>query len=312
MMMDISRIRLDGGTQSRVKINEITVSEYVEAMSDENNVFPPVVVYHDGTDYWLADGFHRLAAWARIGKSKIPADFRKGDQRRAILHSLKANTTHGLRRSNEDKRHSVMMLLEDPEWSQWPQAKIAEACVVSREFVNRVSKEMSASCDRSQDAIRTVDRSGKTYQQNTTKIGKARSEVSADALPEQQDILEEASAPRADQGSDPFGSAVEDARNALAQMTRDMLIDTVIGLRVDLAEARATIEGLRSKNVNLATQLEAALAGDAVTVLAGLHAQLEPADVPKSHEPEEHESFGNQDCVPNEQVEDIWNTEAPF
>jgi hypothetical protein len=36
-------------------------------MANPKTAFPPVVVYFDGTDYWLADGFHRLAAWERIG-----------------------------------------------------------------------------------------------------------------------------------------------------------------------------------------------------------------------------------------------------
>ena len=127
-MLDISQIRRDGGTQSRVKIDEVTVSEYAEAMANPDTVFPPVVVYCDGTDYWLADGFHRVAAWERIGRSDIPVDIRRGDQRRAILHSLAANAANGLRRTNDDKRRAVLTLLEDPEWSQWPQGKIADTC----------------------------------------------------------------------------------------------------------------------------------------------------------------------------------------
>jgi hypothetical protein len=311
-MLDISKIRRDGGTQSRVIIDEVTVSEYAEAMLDPITPFPPVVVYFDGTDYWLADGFHRVAARQRIGRSDIAADIREGDRRRAILYSLAANSLNGLRRTNDDKRRAVLTLLEDPEWSLWPQTEIAKTCGVSREFVNRVSQEMSASCDRSQDTIRTVNRSGKTYQQNTTRIGKTKSEASADALPELQSTLDGALLQRPHQDSEPAGSAEEDARNALAQLTNDVLIDKVIGLSADLVEARATIEDLRTKNVNLTTQLEAALAGDADTVMAGLNAQLKHADIAKSRETEEQNRFENQDSALNEQVEDIWNTEIPF
>jgi ParB-like nuclease domain len=311
-MLDISKIRLDGGTQSRMNIDEATVSEYAEAMLDPITPFPPVLVYHDGTDYWLADGFHRVAAWQRIGRSDIPVDIRGGDQRTAILASLAANWRNGLRRTNDDKRRAVLTLLQDPEWSQWPQGKIAEACRVSREFVNRVGQEMFESCDRSQDATRTVDRSGKTYQQNTRKIGKTKSEVSADAPPELQNNLEGAPVQSPDQGSEPAGSAVEDARNALGQLPHDELIDKVMELTADLVEARATIEDLRTKNINLTTQLEAALAGDADTVMAGLHAELKPANVAKSRETEEKDRFGKQNLAPNEQVEDIWNMEIPF
>lgn len=230
-MLDISKIRRDGSTQSRVKIDEVTVSEYAEAMADPKTVFPPVIVYYDGIDHWLADGFHRIAAWERIGRSDIPVEIRPGDRRRAILHSLKAATTHGLRRSNEDKRHAVIMLLEDPEWSQWPQGKIAEACVVSREFVNRVSQELSASCDRSQDTTRTVDRSGKSYRQNTTKIGKTKSTTGADAAAKLRNSAETAPLESA-------RSAEEEPRHSLAQLPQEALEMEVIGLRRELAEAK--------------------------------------------------------------------------
>ncbi|MCU4654354.1 hypothetical protein N8I71_16055 [Roseibacterium sp. SDUM158016] len=118
-MLEITEIRTDGGTQSRVALCEETVSQYAEAMEDPNTVFPPVIVYFDGVDHWLADGFHRFAAWERIGRTDIPADVRKGDRRQAILHSVAANTRHGLRRTNDDKRRAVLMLLKDAEWTQW-------------------------------------------------------------------------------------------------------------------------------------------------------------------------------------------------
>lgn len=51
-------IRIDGGTQSRAELNNTTVDEYTEAML-EGDTFPPIVVFFDGSSYWLADGFHR-------------------------------------------------------------------------------------------------------------------------------------------------------------------------------------------------------------------------------------------------------------
>ena len=138
MSVHIDKIRIDGGTQARACLSDQTVSEYAEAMEDPNTVFPPVVVYFDGKDYWLADGFHRLAAWRQIGRTEIPADVRQGDRRRAILHSVAANSAHGLRRTNEDKRRAVLTLLEDEEWSQWSDREIARKCAVSQPFVSRL------------------------------------------------------------------------------------------------------------------------------------------------------------------------------
>jgi ParB-like nuclease domain len=302
--LDISLIRRDGGTQSRVKIDEATVAEYAEAMSDETRPFPPVSVFYDGTDYWLADGFHRLAAWERIGRSDIPVNIRPGDRRRAILCSVVANTLHGLRRSNEDKRHSILMLLEDDEWSKWSNREIAHKCAVSDHLVAEVRTTLTA-YSRSDDPneVRIYKtRHGNTAKMRVAKIGGVRKQKAAE-LPEEV-TYNAASCADVKVLAFPIPE-----RDALAQLTHDELIDKVMALSADLVEARATIEGLRTKNVNLTTQLEAALAGDAGTVMAGLHAQLKHADIAKSGNTEEHESFGTQDLAPND---DIWNMEIPF
>ena len=54
-MIDISAIRTDGGTQARLKLNKDVVKEYSEHMKDGDK-FPPIIVFHDGSEYWLADG----------------------------------------------------------------------------------------------------------------------------------------------------------------------------------------------------------------------------------------------------------------
>src|ERR1041384_6213483 len=49
----------DGGAQMRVEMRPETVGEYAQDMLDGAAV-PAAVVFHDGYDYWLADGFHRF------------------------------------------------------------------------------------------------------------------------------------------------------------------------------------------------------------------------------------------------------------
>lgn len=171
MSVDISKIRLDGGTQSRAAINEATVAEYAEAMADPATVFPPVIVYFDGKDYWLADGFHRLAAWAQIGRTEIPTDVRQGDRRRAILHSVAANSAHGLRRTNDDKRRAVMTLLEDPEWSAWTDREIARQCAVSHPFVAKLREALTGNVSSEPRTYTTKHGTEATMQ--TAKIGSA-------------------------------------------------------------------------------------------------------------------------------------------
>jgi ParB-like chromosome segregation protein Spo0J len=76
--------------------------------------FPPLVVLHDGEAYWLAEGFHRFNAAREAELETIACEVRSGSLRDAILHSAGANATHGLRRTNADKRRAVSILLEDP------------------------------------------------------------------------------------------------------------------------------------------------------------------------------------------------------
>jgi hypothetical protein len=76
-------------------------------------IFSPVLVFCDGSDYWLADGFHRLAGRQSLELPAIAVDIRQGARRDAILYSVGANAYHGLRRTNADKRRAVLMLLQD-------------------------------------------------------------------------------------------------------------------------------------------------------------------------------------------------------
>src|SRR5689334_21078608 len=95
--VDLADIRTDGDTQSRAALNESTIAEYAEALESGVNI-PPVIVFHDGAAYWLADGFHRHAGAVRAGLSAIAAEVRRGTKRDALLFSVGANATHGLRR----------------------------------------------------------------------------------------------------------------------------------------------------------------------------------------------------------------------
>lgn len=150
--LPLASIRLDGGTQIRATINEQTVAEYAEQMA-AGAAFPPLVVYHDGEDYWLADGFHRLAAAGQAGLAEIDCALRHGTQRDALLCAVGANSAHGLRRTNEDKRRAVGLLLADAEWSQKSDRWIAETCGVSNRFVGGVRNQLCTvhSCEDGKD-----------------------------------------------------------------------------------------------------------------------------------------------------------------
>jgi len=155
--LEYTQIRTDGGTQMRAGLNEETVEEYAAAMLEAGGwgTFPPAVVYHDGANYWLGDGFHRVAAftkakveaWANQERGnfseELPVIVHAGDRRAAILHAAAANSDHGLRRTNADKRRAVETLLRDEEWSQWSDREIARRCRVSHQFVSNIRPSLS-------------------------------------------------------------------------------------------------------------------------------------------------------------------------
>ena len=171
-MLELDQIRIDGGTQSRVELNQETVADYAQAFTAGAS-FPPVVAFFDGANYWLADGFHRYFGAKDAGESAIDAEIINGTQRDAVLYSLKANATHGLRRTNADKRKAVETLLKDAEWATWSDRKIAEVCGVGAPLVGDVRRSI---CNPITDApaTRTVTRNGTTYTQNTANVGKKK------------------------------------------------------------------------------------------------------------------------------------------
>ncbi len=139
--LEISKIRTDGGTQMRAELCETTVAEYSELFASGVEM-EAIEVFFDGTAYWLADGFQRVAAALDAGHDKILAHITAGTRRDAILYACGANALHGLKRSNADKRRAVETLLNDEEWVKWSDRKIADAAGVSDPFVSNIRKEL--------------------------------------------------------------------------------------------------------------------------------------------------------------------------
>lgn len=166
----IAEIEIVSATLKSDRLDDSTVADYAAAIKD-GATFPPVIVFFDGSAYWLADGFHRFHAHRHAGSSTVAVDVRQGTKRDAILHSVGANASHGLRRTNEDKRRAVLTLLNDPEWSQWSDGEIAKRCAVSREYVNRLRPAVT--CDQVTSERSYVTKHGTTAQMDTAKIGKA-------------------------------------------------------------------------------------------------------------------------------------------
>ena len=131
----------DGGAQMRVEMKPDIVREYADDMA-AGAVFPSVEVYYDGSIYWLAEGYHRVEAAHKLERETIDAEVLDGGERDAILHGIGSNASHGLRRTQADKRRAVERLLRDEEWSKWSNRKIAEAAKVDHKTVANVRRDL--------------------------------------------------------------------------------------------------------------------------------------------------------------------------
>lgn len=137
--IEISRIRLDGGTQIREALyDNATLQEYRDAM-EAGAKFPPIHVIEDGDDLWLVDGFHRVAAANALGYRTIDALSRPGTLEEAQWAACAAN--RGLMRTNADKRAAVVAALKHPRSRDLGDRGIATHCGVSHVFVASIRRE---------------------------------------------------------------------------------------------------------------------------------------------------------------------------
>lgn len=187
----LQRIIPDLAVQPRADLDDEYIEELVKELK-AGRMFPPVVVFSDPEDYWLADGFHRYAAHQKAGLRKIKADVRVGNRREAMLHSVSANSTHGKRRTNADKRKVVLTLLKDKEWSRWTDRFIAGKCRVSQPFVSAIRKELTdngyqfptkrtTTNGRKMNVTRIGSNPGRNFQQACARVEHSTSKVGNEA-----------------------------------------------------------------------------------------------------------------------------------
>jgi hypothetical protein len=169
--MDI--IRLDGGTQARVSLNTDVVAEYA-AHLQEGDIFPPITIFHDGSDHWLADGFHRYMAHKQNGETEIECDLKTGTLEDAKLWAYGANGKRGLSMSREDKRKVILLMLQHPEWSKWSNNEIAKHIGVSGMTIGRVKSGLIY--DAEKEVKQFTQKDGKVKKMDTTNIGRPKQE----------------------------------------------------------------------------------------------------------------------------------------
>lgn len=136
-VLPIEKIQLHEKLQNRNEISQSAIDEYAEAMK-RGDEFPPILVFFDGINYNLVDGFHRYHAYRKAGDTDIECDVENGTFRDAQMRAASVNHDHGLPRTNADKWKAVGFMVDDFELSQWSNSEIAKWCHVSVSFVTTV------------------------------------------------------------------------------------------------------------------------------------------------------------------------------
>ena len=149
LQLPIEKIDIRDQYQIRFHLDETRVNEYAELMKDGVQ-FPPILVGefvgYRGPDpdptYFLLDGYHRLEAAKRVGKTAMIVNVAQvSSNADKIETALRANSQHGLPLTAEERRRAAMFLI-----SWYPKEtlqKLARRCGVSKSTVARIRDELS-------------------------------------------------------------------------------------------------------------------------------------------------------------------------
>lgn len=193
----------------RAETNHDVVDQYLEDYL-RGDKFPPLDVFDDGKELWLADGFTRFHAAQRAGMAGHECNIHKGDLRAAILFAIDCNNTHGTRLSAEDKRRRVSWLLNDDEWKDRSSNEISKKARVSVTFVIKMRKEME---------VKEQKRTGKAAEVKAYvgKDGKKR-KATMPRLPKECPVPEEAATQESAFDDEPVIQPAEEVRDALGDV----------------------------------------------------------------------------------------------
>ena len=215
----LDSVQVDAGTQARAGLDEGAVAEYAEAIG-RGVEFPPVVVFRDGSAHFLADGFHRLAAFRQAGRESIEAEVRDGTREDARWYAIGANAAHGLRRSNADKAKAVHMAL-------WARPGLSDRAIAEHVGVSPSTVEKYRSGLENEGLVSNLDsRTGKDGRQrpaHPVDVDPASVPLGDDESPEPEPEAEPEGVDEADGGGgddeaevdalpvDPYGEVLEPA-----------------------------------------------------------------------------------------------------
>ncbi len=139
----LKNLTADPEINPRKEVDNDNVERLVKLIKQEVRL-RPIIVFKDEDVFNIVDGFHRYAAYKKVGESNIRCKVREGTREQAMIHACSSNVGHGKRLTNDDKRRIVTRLLTIEKSKKWSDGKIADKCGVSQPFVSKLRHELES------------------------------------------------------------------------------------------------------------------------------------------------------------------------
>ena len=140
----LASILTSRNTQSRSQLDRATLDRYTD-LRKQLIKLPPVILFYDGENHRLTDGYHRYHAEHAIDKTRsIISIIVPGSASDAILYSLGVNSAHGLPRKDCDINYAVISFLGHPEWIKYSNVQSGIMCGCSESLVRKIKNELMA------------------------------------------------------------------------------------------------------------------------------------------------------------------------
>lgn len=158
-MVTLADLKLEKDLQCRARgTQREVVRQYADDMR-RGDIFPEITVFRDQRGTYVANGFHRVAAALEAGLTELRAEIKTGSKRDALLHAVKSDQAVGLRRTTQDKRRSIELLIA--AFPKFSNRKIAEAAGTDDKTVGATRKRLAAATEASAEIPHPGD-SGET------------------------------------------------------------------------------------------------------------------------------------------------------
>lgn len=157
-----SELQAQRDCQVRAAMNETVIAEYID-LYKRNTVFPPLVVFSPNGKgpFLIADGYHRHAAALKSGVKLVLCEIYTGGPSDCLRFALGANATHGLQRTDADKRRAITLALA--QWPRLSSREVARLCQVSDWLVNQVRDSETPKPKEESEPEKRTGKDGKAY-----------------------------------------------------------------------------------------------------------------------------------------------------